>query len=291
MPFRNIVDYADFRSEGAWHQASYIRTTAGASAAGRWADMSTGAGQPIYNAFGGSPRTSTPLTNSTNLAVYTGPTPAAGQTKHLHSLTVDLTNAAIPSTFVLCDYLMHYPFVDTDDTSEQIMINNATLPRYTDGDGVQCFIVVQAPMTGANFNGLCTVNYTNSANVSGRTTTFALLGSPTIGSLVNAGNDSIAASVTQASPFIPLQGNDAGIRSIQSITLDTSLGGLCSFVLCYPIANIPLLTNLTQTEKTFFSRTGRAPQIYDGSFLHFLINNTTTTVPITFRSSLTFVWG
>lgn len=295
MPFNNIADYADYRSEGAWWQSSYFRTTTPVvGVTGRWLDLSVGAGQPVYNAYGGTPKTATPLNNYTNQGAYTGQVPAAGQTKHLHSITVDTTSTSVPSTFVLCDYLMHYPLIDMDDVSEQTMDNTLSLPRYTDGDGVQCFVSVQAPMNGLNINGTCTVKYTNSAGVSNRTTSFSILGSTAIGSIANCGNDIGATAVTtHASPFIPLADNDKGIRSIESITMSAGLGGLCTFVLCYSLGSVPLVTNVTQTEKTFFSRTGRAPRIYDGAFLHFIANNGVANGPTMalFRSSLTFVWG
>jgi len=295
MPFNNVSDYADYRSEGAWHQASYLRTSSPiVGIQGRWTDMSIGAGQPTYNAYGGTPLTATPLTNNTNLAVYTGPAPGAGKTKHLHSLTADITGTtAAPSTFILSDYLLHYPFVDLDDVSEQTFTNIETLPRYTDGEGLACFVVCLVPTTAVNTNALCTLKYTNSAGTSNRTTNFALLGSTVIGSLLCAGNDSTAATSTQASPFIPLAAGDTGIRSIESITMSAGMGGLATFVICNPLASIPIFTSITQTEKTFFSRTGRAPEIIDGAFLHFLACNGGSAGPTfgTFRSSLTFVWG
>jgi hypothetical protein len=75
--------------------------------------------------------------------------------------------------------------------------------------------------------------------------------------------------------------------------MGVGVGGICSFVLAFSVASIPIFNNLAQTEKTFFSRTGRAPQIYDGAFLQFLITNSGSggLALGTFRSSLTFVWG
>lgn len=292
MPFKNINEYADYRSEGAWHQSSYLRTTVpAAGAVSRWVDVSVGAGHPTYNAYGGTPLTATPLINNGNQAVYTGPQPATGKTKHLHSLTVDTTSASAPATFILSDYVLHYPFVDLDDTSEQTFDNTQTLPRYTDGEGLGCTIVCLAPTNGININGLCTMNYTNSQGVS-KSTTFSILGSTAVGAVMCSGNDATGATSSQASPFIPLAIGDGGIRSIQSITMGAGIGGLATFVICNPLATIPLFTNITQTEKVFFSRTGRAPQIENGAFLHFLgcVNSATVTFA-TFRSSLTFVWG
>jgi len=295
MPFNSVSEYADYRSQGAWQQSSYFKTgTPVVGVTGRWIDLSVSNGQPIYNIYPGGPATATPLSNfNGNRAVYTGPLPGEGKTKHLHTLTVDTTGAAVPATYILADYLMVYPFIDTDSTDLQLCTNIATLPRYTDGEGVQCFVVVQLPMTGLNVNGSCTVNYTNSAGVSGRTTTFALIGATAVGSVICAGSNATNLTSTQCSPFIPLAPGDKGIRSIQSITMDTNIGGLVAFVLCYSIASIPTFTQITQVEKTFFSRTGRAPKIEDGAFLHFLMTNSGSNAPAlgTFRSSLVFGWG
>jgi hypothetical protein len=294
MPFNSVADYADYRSEGAWQQSSYFRTTTPAvGVTGRWVDLSVGAGHPVYNAYAGTPLAATPLSNfNGNKAVYTGPSPGQGKTKHLHTLTVD-TTTSITGTFVLCDYLLYYPFIDTDTPDIQTLNNTQTLPRYTDGEGVQCFIVVQAPTNGAGINGLCTIEYTNSAGVSGRTSTFALIGSTAAGSIINAGSNATAATTTQCSPFIPLAAGDKGIRSIQSFTMSDAIGGLVALVLCTSVASIPLFSNLAQTEKTFFSRTGRAPKIEDGAFLHYILTNSGSNGPAlgTFRSSLVFVWG
>lgn len=290
MPFNNVQDYADYRDEGAWHQATYFKPVTPISGViGRWVDFSYGTGLPAINFYASAPLTATALTNYTNKAVYTGPVPELGKTKHLHSLTVGTATSAL-STFILADYLMYYPFVDTDSTDTQIMDNTATLPRYTTGENVQCFVVSQGGLQ-TSVNTLCTVDYTNSDGVSGRTTTFAIIGSPTQGVIVCAGNNASAATTTQCSPFIPLAAGDKGIRSIQSITMGSGIGGVCSFVLAYSIASIPLFSNRAQTEKTFFSRTGRAPQIYDGAFLQFLATVGGTSGIGVFRSSLTFVWG
>lgn len=293
MPFNSVNDYADYRSEGAWHQSTYFKTvTPALGVTGRWLDLSSSAGQPVINFYASSPATAQAfINNNGNKGVYTGPVPSAGKTKHLHSLTVD-TTGAILGTFILCDYLMYYPFIDTDSTDVQVMDNTQTLPRYTTGEGVQCFVVSQGGLN-TNVNGLCTVEYTNSEGVTGRTTTFAIIGSPVQGAVVCAGSNATAASTVQCSPFIPLAPGDKGIRSIQSVTMGTAVGGVCSFVLAYSLASIPQFNQLAQTEKTFFSRTGRAPQILDSAFLQFLITNSGSNGPAlgTFRSSLTFVWG
>lgn len=54
----------------------------------------------------------------------------------------------LPMSFILCDYLLYYPFVDTGTNDEQFMTNSVTLPRYTDGKGVQMMAVSVASNSG-----------------------------------------------------------------------------------------------------------------------------------------------
>jgi len=292
MAFDNINQYADTFDLGYVQQSSYLRTTTPISGvAGRKIDLSVGPGQPSYNAYTGISLAATPLTNiNANQGIYTGPATLEGQSKFLHTLTLD-TTGNISGTYLLCDYLMYYPFVDLESTEIQTFNNTQTLPRYTTGQGVQCFVVTQTPTNGLNVNNLCTMTYTNSEGVTGRTTTFSMLGAPTLGVLLNAGNNSVSATSAQNSFFVPLANGDRGIRSIQSVIFDNPIGGFAVFVLCYSIANITQFNNLTQTERTFFSRTGRAPEIQNGAFLNFIASTSATAALGVVRSSLIFVWG
>lgn len=299
MPFRSVAEYAGSTEDvGSVHYGCLFKTgTPSNGTATRMADTSMSPGTPLYNPYAGVALTSTPLTNLYgNRGINTGPLPGPGKTKHLHTLQWYAT-AGVAATAVLADYLMYYPFVDTDTTDPQFFINNATLPRYVTGEGVKCFVVVQAPQNGLmTFNALCTMSYTNSAGVSGRTTNFVISSNTPVGSLCTLANQdrtiAPAAGTFAANFFVQLAPGDTGIRSIQSVQLDAGVGGLVSFVLCYPLTTINQFTSTTFTEKPFFSRTGEfGPKIEDGAFLQFLWHTNSASGAGTINAMLQFVWS
>jgi len=129
---------------------------------------------------------------------------------------------------LLADYLLYYPFVDTDAVGEQQdMIQSASLPRYS--SGVQIIAVSQS---AASTVGTFTVSYTNQDGVSGRTsqTTYTKVVAGG-GALVSSTN----AAVTGSQPFIQLQAGDSGVRSIQSVTFSAAGGGLMCLALVKPL--------------------------------------------------------
>jgi len=83
-------------------------------------------------------------------------------------LTTGIATAAtaLPLTMVLCDYLLYYPTIDDSSLDEQVLDNTVTLPRYTDGEGVQ---VIAVSLNGRTGGGRFYFTYTNSEGVSGRT--------------------------------------------------------------------------------------------------------------------------
>lgn len=269
-----------------WNSFVFKSSLPAVAAAGVWADNSIGAGTPVYNAYLGTALEFTPLTGSANKSIYTGPD--TGESKFIAMAQVGTSAAGAPLLALFADYLGFYPLVDTDDTTTQTFTNTATLPRFTSGEGVQAFCVVQVPQT-ASATATVTLSYTNHAGVSGRTSTFGLFGSANIGSLCNIANTSgVAAALT---PFIPLQSGDRGIRSIESVTLSAAVGGFINIVLCEPICSIQMLEQNTVAEKVFFKESGTLPEVKPGAFLQFLSLRGSATTPVPFRAALTFAWS
>lgn len=286
MPFRNVLEVAQAAAEtGAEWQSFFLKTGGPAAGAGRWVDTSVGAGIPIYNPYAGAALAATQMVGSGNRGIYTGPEPAAGQTKHLFAMQSGTSNTGNPLYLLLADYLMFYPLVDGDSTDAQALDNTATLPRYATGEDVQVMAVVAAPMVQ---NGVVTMTYTNSAGVSNRTVQFGLVASSVIGALATGTNTSGAAGST--SPFAPLANGDTGIRSIQSITLDTASGGLLNFVLIKPLAHQQVREIHTQAEKLLLSHSATLPQVEPGAYLSFLANNGNANPYTPLRGFLQFVW-
>lgn len=268
---------------------SWVHKTGGPTSgtAGRWCDASMGAGIPKYNAYVGGQLAATALNNEGNAGIYLGPTPASGLTRHIAATQLQSTSTTLaPAFFVLADYLLFYPLIDGDSTDQQDMYNTATLPRYADGAGVQCMVVVTTPMAA---NAIATVRYTNQAGVSGRTSSFQVIASTNVGVIASSSNVSGAAG--SVSPFIPLASGDTGIRSIESITLSSGAGGFFALVLVRPLVHLQLRENVTATEVVQLLQRATLPRVFDGAYLNFLYITNSTGTPVTLRGFVEFAWG
>ena len=288
MPIRGVRQLSDaLTSDGSfWY--SYFHKTGGPAliGAGRWGDMSMGAGTPKYNAYVGGQTTATPLSGSGNDGIFLGPTPPAGQTKHIHSLALQSSSTVLaPSRFILCDYLLHYPLVDGDSTDQQDMDNTLSIPRYADGAGVQCMVVCTTPMSA---NAVATVSYVNQAGDT-KTSTFSLLFSTAVGAIISSSDTSNSAN--SGAPFIPLAGGDTGIRSINSITLSSGAGGFFALVLVKPLFGINLTEANTATESFLLMNNGASmPKVENGAYLNFIYITGGTGSAVTLRGELVTVW-
>jgi hypothetical protein len=282
MGFNGIVQLA----EAPTWQSFFFKTSVPSGTAARWYDASIGAGTPVYQAYVGSQYEATILTGESNRGIYAGPTPSAGQTKHLFAISAGTSTASVPLTLLLADYLMFYPLIDMDSLDPQSMTNSVSLTRYTSGEGVQAYFVVAAPMTG---NGTVTVTYTNSAGTSNRTTTFGINFSPNIGTIVNNSNSTLVAGAS--SSFIPLANGDKGIRSIETVTCNASMGGLCHIVLVKPLATHLIREQNTEAETIFFKEKANCVQIQNGAYLNFIALNNTATTFAPLRGFVQFNWN
>jgi hypothetical protein len=196
------------------------------------------------------------------------------------------TANAIPSHWMLLDYLLYYPFIDMDAVGEtQEMVNTTTLPRYTTGAGVRMMAVNVAPTVGG---GQFFVTYTNQAGVAGRVTPTQFCSAAT--------NIATLTATTQAAggfqPFIPLQDGDTGVRSVQSVTFTVANGGLMALVLVAPIRNLTLRDVNAPTEKESIRELPHAPRIYDGAYLNLIGMTTTGSIASGLIAGYAeFVWG
>ena len=263
-----IKQLVDAEIDGKLHQYTWRKVPANnLSANGIWYDLAYASGMPTPNYYIGSIGTSTVLRQSTDGGIYHGANVSPSE-KYLRS-TLSLCTSAIPLplTMYLCDYLMFYPFIDEGTTDEQILTNSTTLPRYTDGEGVQIMAVSQAPRgaTGAYF----TINYTNQDGVSGRTTTARQYNfAGTNGEIVT----SATALADSSGPFIKLADGDSGVRSIESVTMTTPDVGLFALVLVKPLVTTVIRETTAPVEKDYFIESGLIPRIYDDAFLGYLVS-------------------
>lgn len=202
------------------------------------------------------------------------------------------TTTPCPVTLLLCDYLMYYPTIDDGVTDEQVMDNTVTLPRYTDGAGVQMIAVTTGARTGGQ---TFTIKYTNQDGVTGQVTPLLTQNtSALLGTLTNTNRN----VVNGAGPFIPLAVGDSGVRAVESVTMNGVDVGLFSIILVKPLAQITLREISVSTagtigvpyEKDLLMYDNTLPRIYDDAFLNYLALPLASVATTQFSGALKVIW-
>ena len=275
-----------------WQKSTFATT---AHTAGLWYSLFRG---------GGNPAADTILGTGTNLAfqALTDETANAtgirhggnvgGGTGYKHLLNAAAQTAAAttaPCVLMLVDLLGFYNITTVTTTGAQTLNNTVTLPRYTDGAGVQAFITPSTVMGAGTPN--ITLGYTNSVSVASRATPATL----PIGNTA-AAVTSIVYSGTGAGkygPFVPLQAGDAGIKSVQSINLSaTYTSGVLNLVLCKPLLTLPITTLGVTAERDLVNQFASMPKVYDGACLAWLmLAGAATPVASPISGHLEFGWS
>ena len=271
-----------------WQKSTFATT---AHTAGLWYSLMRG---------GGNPAADTILGTGTNLAFQALSDAVATASGIPHGGNVGdykvLLNAAAqtaaattaPCVLMLVDLLGFYPITTVTTTGAQTLNNTVTLPRYTDGAGVQAFLTPSTVMGAATPN--ITLNYTNSAGTAGKATPATLpIGNTAaaVTSIVHSGT-----GTGKYGPFIPLAAGDAGIRSVQSINLSASyVSGVLNLVLCKPIMTLPITTLGVTAERDLVNQFASMPRIYDGACLNWLmLAGAATPVASPLSGHLEFGW-
>ena len=272
-----------------WQKSTFATT---AQAAGLWYSLLRGGGNPPADTILGTGTNLAfqALTDSTTNATGIPHGGAVGGYKHLlNAAAQTAAGTTAPCVLMLVDLLGFYPITTVTTTTAQTLNNTVTLPRYTDGAGVQAFLTPSTAMGAATPS--LSLSYTNSAATSGRVTPATL----PIGNSA-AAVTSVVYSGTGAGkygPFMPLVAGDAGIRSVQSVTISTSyLSGVLNLVLCKPLMTLPITTLGVTAERDLVNQFMSMPKIYDGACLAWLMlagANTPVATPIS--GHLEFGWS
>jgi hypothetical protein len=288
MAIKSLSDVNAAFDAGRFHVQRFQKN-AGTAHASKWADPSYASGQPPYDARVGTAATFTPAIAQKNDAIYF-PAITAGMHRHLVEAQVwtnqNTYNGPISVQFF--DLLGYYPLLDGDSNDLQACDNTQTLPRYTDGVGVQMVMVNH--IAPALQNGLVTIEYVNSDDVV-QTITVDI---PNNGqNLVCSGSTNVVGNVS-STINIPLGDGAKGVKQINSIQHITAPGGLHCIYLVRFLGSMVLGDNLVTAEKNFV--TGKAfapPRIYDGAWIGWFdmlaLNGTARTVA--WFGNLTFAWS
>lgn len=280
------VDGKFYRAD--WQKSTFATT---AHTAGMWYSLFRGGGNPPADAILGTGTNLAfqALTDATTNATGIQHGGAVGGFKVLLNAAAQTAAATTaPCVLMLVDLLGFYPVTSVTTTGAQTLNNTVTLPRYTDGAGVQAFITPSTVMGAATPS--ISIGYTNSASTVGRATPATL----PIGNTA-AAVTSVVYSGTGAGkfgPFIPLQAGDAGIKSVQSISLSASyVSGVLNLVLCRPLMTLPITTLGVTAERDLINQLNSGPRVYDGACLAWLmLAGAATPVAAPLSGHLEFGW-
>jgi hypothetical protein len=286
--FTGIKDIVDAELEGRVRNYQWRKTPSQVTTAGIWFDLANASGMPPAKQwFDAAPLTATQIKQSTDKGIYHGPNVSTSQ-KYLRK-TINWSSSAtpLPMTMQLCDYLLYYPTVDDSETGLQEMDNTNTLPRYTDGVGVQMMAITTGARTGGQtFN----VTYTNSDGVAGRVSktmtqnTSSILGTVTTTVLTPTNN-------TSGGPFIGLQDGDSGVRSIESVQMNGIDSGFMTLILVKPLAETFIRENSAPVEIDHLIHHNQLPRIYDDAFLGYLCLPNGSLASVVLSGTLKIVWN
>lgn len=265
--FANLQEILDALGANEFFNIYFHKLSSGTSG-GDWftSTFRSGSSMPSPLAGGANPAT-TPGTAYDNTAAGGIVMP---DTSPLRKYLVDMqfrtrntsTNTSVHG-IMLVDRLVGVSGLTMNSTGNKT-VNSTTLPRYTSGDGVLCFLEVTT--AGATTAPIVSMNsYTNQAGTGGRaggTFTFPL---------VNHATQHLVGP-------LPLQAGDWGIRSVETINVATAGGGsgVVNLLLVKPIllfgseSGGELAGMLTDRYQAPVPH-AHMPRIYDGATLEFFI--------------------
>lgn len=253
--------------------------------AGLWADLSYAAGIPVANYYASAPLEAAVLSGRDGIDI--GPAPAAGMNKYLGRALVLPPVATGVLQFRLHDICLYYPFVDGDG-GYQDLVNSVPMPRY---GGRGCMLMAVSQGLGTALADV-RITYTNSAGVAGRQVTATLNLLAAAGTL--ASSHAAGAAVNYGTgPYIPLQGGDLGVLSVQSVEPLTAGGGIFALVVVKPLLALGMFQATTapievdcRADRSLLQR-----EIETGAYIGMLAQGTVTQSPATITAEIETIWG
>jgi len=262
-----IKEVVDAELEGRTNTFNFRKNPSQTTTQGLWFDLALSPGNPIPKYWFGTPLAATPISQSADGGFFHGSS-VSPYKKYLRQTTLTATAVtALPMTVMLMDYLMYYPLVDEGTTDEQLMDNSQTLPRYTDGEGVQVMAISVAPRTGGQS---FYITYTNQDGVAGRISKNMQQNTSTALGVVVTSTTTTASGTSMMGLFITLQDGDTGVRSIESVTMLGTDIGLFSLVLVKPLASSVILEITAPVLSDYLLQFSTLPEIKDDAFLNFV---------------------
>lgn len=288
MSVQTIRSIVDAEIDGKTRFSEFVKNINQVTTAGIWYDITGSAGNPKAKQwFDAAPLTAQQIKQSTDGGIYHGHSLNGTATKYLRLLRAACASATpLPMSVMLMDFLLYYPSIEDGSTDPQVMDNTLTLPRYTSGSGVQMMAVTISARTGGQS---FSVNYTNSEGVAGRVTPNVIQNS-----VASPGTITTSAKATSGSPhgpFIPLQDNDKGVRSIESVTMNGADTGFFALILVKPIAQTIIRGIDAPYDKDMLLMANELETIEDDAYLSVIVKPNGSLTGLAVRGGIRTIWN
>jgi hypothetical protein len=283
MALVNVSDYATAPDEGRLFENSFRKVpTQTVGTAGQWTDLSQAAGNPPAQYFAGAPLEA--LNFNPYRGIFHGPSQGEKRLTRLGVMTPKV-GMGRQTRLKLLDYLLAYPFIDASDLAEQVM-DNATgaLTHYTDGAGVQVMAVAQTPSAGG---GTFTFTYVNQDGVTKTSPTQTFGASSNIATILCSN----PTGSSQFGPFLILDGNDSGVRSITGVQIISDGGCLFALVLVKQLASFEIEEINAPYEIDYIAEHSVPPEIGDGAYLALICSPKATIAGALLAGYYELVWS
>lgn len=266
MGVNSVKQVIDAETDGASRRYQWRKVPSQVTTAGYWFDLSLSPGNPVPKYwFDATPLIAKSIAQSTDGGLFHGANTDPEQQFLRMTTALSSSGTGLPLPLILCDYLLYYPSIDDSILDEQLLDNTVTLPRYTDGKGVQVIAVTVAGRTGGQS---FYFTYTNSDGVSGRTS--QIVNQNAISAIGTITTSSLSTLSQSGNPFIGLQSGDTGVRSIESVTMLGVDVGLFSLILVKPLARTQIREQTAPVEKDYLIEESNLPEIKDDAYLSWL---------------------
>lgn len=301
MGFTSFDDLTNqITTNGKYRRVEMSKSISPAHTAGGWNLLVGNAGTPSAGTFPGTDLTWVTCTETggdgTNIIGPQHGGNVSAATKHILNVGASIVaTAGAPWQAKLVDLQGYYRIsgANLTGTGSRTLLGTPTL-RYPDGVGCEAFFVSQtAPATGGP--NLSASSYTNTAGTPGR----AFQGTPSMGAAADAYATRVLHSgnaLGRYGPFLPKEGGDTGIRSIQSFTFSGGTAytgaGVAALCIARPLLDISIPVSGMWSERDLVNQLPSMPRVYDGACLAWMLfatNATTNNSP--FTAAIDFAWG
>ena len=287
MTAATVRDVVDAENAGKTRFSEFVKTVTQTTTAGVWYDLTGAAGNPRAKQwFDAAPLTAAQIKQSTDGGIFHGAS-VSPALKYLRMLRLACASATpLPMPVILCDALLYYPTIEDGTTDPQVMDNTLTLPRYTDGEGVQMMAVTISSRTGGQS---FTASYTNSDGTAGRTTPAVVQNA--VGAPGTITTSATATANASGGPFIPLQSGDSGVRSVESVTMAGADTGFFALVLVKPIAQSVIRGIDAPYEKDMLLMGSELERVQDDAYLTLLAMPNGSLSGLSVRGAIRTIWS